>query len=231
MNSKTPLTIAIVEAGLELVPKELWREPGVISTARRRKKKPGEILLDMSLHYHAMKKYLRDWFKRGRPDIVHVMLLNALSSPLNIEGLLRIYIHTIQGLLIWVNPSTRIPRNYNRFVGLMEQLLIEGQVPTKTDKPLMKVLELDLKKFINEENFSEVILMDERGEHMKLDEFSRLVTSNKSLVMIGGFQRGTFSQYIESLATRKISIYPKSLDAWVVISRVIESVERAYGIF
>ncbi|RLE91418.1 MAG: 16S rRNA methyltransferase, partial [Thermoprotei archaeon] len=50
------LSIIFIDAALELVPKSLWSHPSVRATAARRGKKPGEILLDKSLHYHAMKR-------------------------------------------------------------------------------------------------------------------------------------------------------------------------------
>lgn len=42
-----------------------------------------------------------------------------LDSPLNRAGLLQVYIHTNNNVLIEVNPQTRIPRTFKRFAGLM----------------------------------------------------------------------------------------------------------------
>ena len=46
-----------------------------------------------------------------------------LDSPLNRAGLLQVYIHTAKNVLIEVHPQTRIPRTFDRFCGLMVQLL------------------------------------------------------------------------------------------------------------
>uniref|UniRef100_U3JPV5 EMG1 N1-specific pseudouridine methyltransferase n=1 Tax=Ficedula albicollis TaxID=59894 RepID=U3JPV5_FICAL len=46
-----------------------------------------------------------------------------MDSPLNRAGLLQVYIHTKKNVLIEVNPQTRIPRTFDRFCGLMVQLL------------------------------------------------------------------------------------------------------------
>ena len=46
-------------------------------------------------------------------------LLTLLDSPLNKAGLLSIFIHTSQGLLIEVHPEVRIPRTFKRYSGLM----------------------------------------------------------------------------------------------------------------
>lgn len=41
------------------------------------------------------------------------------DSPLNRAGLLQVYIHTENNVLIEINPQTRIPRTFKRFAGLM----------------------------------------------------------------------------------------------------------------
>ena len=61
------LTIVIAEAELELVPEEALNERCVIESAKKRGKKPEEILLDSSYHHKA--EICRSG-RRGRPDIV-----------------------------------------------------------------------------------------------------------------------------------------------------------------
>lgn len=68
-----------------------------------------------------MKKNNRD-IAVCRPDITHQCLLMLLDSPLNRAGLLQVYIHTCNNVLIEVNPQTRIPRTFKRFAGLMGEL-------------------------------------------------------------------------------------------------------------
>jgi rRNA small subunit pseudouridine methyltransferase Nep1 len=75
------INIILLEAGIELVPKEIVNHPSVVKNAKRRKKKPEDTLLDISLHYHAMKK-LENVHKRGRPDIIHQALLIMLTDPM-----------------------------------------------------------------------------------------------------------------------------------------------------
>ena len=45
-----------------------------------------------------------------------------MDSPLNRAGLLQVYVHTEKNVLIEINPSTRIPRTFDRFCGLMGQI-------------------------------------------------------------------------------------------------------------
>ncbi|MEM4363521.1 MAG: hypothetical protein QXT90_05715, partial [Candidatus Caldarchaeum sp.] len=85
------LFLLLVEAAVETVPEEIQNHPAVLKDAGRRGKKPSQVLLDRSYHHWAMKT-LKDGQKRGRPDIVHFSLLEALGSPLNMKGLLETYV-------------------------------------------------------------------------------------------------------------------------------------------
>ncbi|KAJ8869601.1 hypothetical protein PR048_028594 [Dryococelus australis] len=79
-------------------------------------------LLNCDDHISILKKHNRDPGS-CRPDITHQCLLMLLDSPLNRAGLLQVYVHTENNVLIEVNPQTRIPRTFKRFAGLMVQLL------------------------------------------------------------------------------------------------------------
>ncbi len=230
-----PIHIILAESGLELIPKEIQSHRSVVKSAKRRGKRPCDILLDVSLHYKAM-RLLPKWYKRGRPDIVHISLLLALSSPLNKTGLLRFYIHTLNDIMIYIEPETRIPKNYNRFIGLMEQLLKIGKVPPNSDRPLISIENKSLKQFIYENNFDEVILMHEKGVKYTPNSLGNLIANlinngKKVCIVIGGFQHGDFEESTLNLATKKVSIYPKSLETWIVLSRVIEGIENAFNLF
>ena len=221
--------IVLLESSLELVPFEIAGHSSVIRSAKKRGKKPSEILLDKSLHYHAMKK-LREAEKRGRPDIVHVSLLEALESPLNKEGFLRIYVHTYPGDVIFIDPSTRIPRNYNRFVGLMEQLLTIGKVPPDTAKPLMYVKTMRIEDLIENVNTHGLILLRETGERKKPIEVVEYAIKNNYLIGIGGFPHGDFSEKLIKISKAEFSIYDRTLATWIVLSRIIVAAEAYYGL-
>ena len=61
--------------------------------------------------------------KKFNSSLSFQCLLMLLDSPLNRAGLLQVYIHTAKNVLIEVHPQTRIPRTFDRFCGLMVQLL------------------------------------------------------------------------------------------------------------
>jgi rRNA small subunit pseudouridine methyltransferase Nep1 len=214
------VNLIILEAALELVPKEILSHPAVVKNAKKRSKKPEEILLDISLHYHAMKK-LKDWHKRGRPDIIHQIILTFLSEKSDIKG--EFYIHTINSKIIKVNPNMRPPKTYNRFVGLMEQLLLHGKVPPNSSNPLMEVLNLDLhdikKKY-------KIVLLWEKGKKISPTELCNL---ENSLLGIGGFAHGDFSEEILELADEKVSISSMSLESFQVVCRILSSCNYLLG--
>jgi len=219
------LILIIADAGLELVPKELWKHPSVYKNAERRGKKPWQVLLDVSLHYSAMRSLERKE-KRGRPDITHMCLLEALSSPSNLSGSLEVYVHTVEGKIICLDPKVRLPRNYNRFVGLMEQLLERGKVPPSSSKPLLKISDKGLKELVTDLNPSRVLILSEKGKLIRFGDLTRVLASEgKPLAIVGGFQAGDFSKEVTSLGGDFISIYPKPLDAWAVVSRVLTAYE------
>lgn len=222
---RNSVTIILAESALELVPREIAWHPSIKNWAKRRGKAPTETVLDVSLHYFAMKE-LRDKEKRGRPDIVHLSLLEALSSPLNIEGRLRFIVHTINDYTIFIDPLTKVPRNYLRFLGLMEQVLKFGRAPPDSQTPLIRAVAMDFPRLLEELGVSEVVLLDERGAREKPVEVCRKSLRDGIPIIIGGFPRGDFSPVIRSYAKYTHSIYPRPLDTWVVVSRVISGCEE-----
>jgi len=223
------LHIILLESSIELVPREIINHPAVLKNARRRRKKPYEILLDVSIHYHAMKK-LKDREKRGRPDIVHISLLNILESPLNKEKRVNVYVHTIGGHIIFINPETRIPRNYNRFTGLIEQLLVHGRVPPESDNPLLYVKTMSLRDLLDEIKVDGLILLREKGEYAKPSIIVREALEKNYAIGIGGFPHGDFSEETLKLASKQYSIYGSTLATWIVVSRIISAAENILGI-
>ena len=103
-------TLVIAESSLELVPSEIASHTACRNAARRLNKKPAGMILDGSIHHSAMRK-LPDRERRGRPNIVHFCLLEALGSPLNLEGRLDTWVHTIDDRALHFDPEVKLPRN------------------------------------------------------------------------------------------------------------------------
>lgn len=220
--------MVFADAPVELVPTRLLSHPAVRKYAQRFNKGKN-ILLDDSYHHSAMRT-LTHWERRGRPDIVHFSLLQVLGSPLCREGKLAIYVHTTQERLITIAPQTRLPRNYSRFKGLMEQLLAEkgskgGLIDVKEKIPFKAFVE-DL------ECGDAVIGFSKRGEQVKLSKlFSDWNPDENMAIVIGAFPRGDFSEPVKESITKMVSIYTDSLDAWIVTSRVLSRLEMLHDVF
>jgi rRNA small subunit pseudouridine methyltransferase Nep1 len=223
------LILVLAEAALETVPKDLWSHPAVRRHSKRQKKPPQHLLLDRSLHHSAMRR-LEENEKRGRPDIIHIALLEALGSPLNKEGLLQVYIHTNQDSAITVNPKARLPRNYNRFVGLIEQLFQLGKVPSEGET-LLKLENKTLQNLLAEAKADYVIAFSREGQPTTIEEaVSTLQAKRRPAVIIGGFPHRHFSKTTLQLADEVVSVDSEMLEAWTLTSRVIYEYERALSL-
>jgi rRNA small subunit pseudouridine methyltransferase Nep1 len=223
------LTLVLTESALETIPQSLWKHPLVKRHAKKRRKHPRFLLLDRSYHDAAMKS-LRDSGKRGRPDIVHFALLEALGTPLNKEGYLRIYVHTINDHVVQVNPEVRLPKNYTRFVGLFEQLFQLRRIPPAG--PALLLLERkNLDQLLQDNECDYVLAFSTKGSRGKLDEtMQKLQARERPTVLIGGFAHGHFSETTAKLADEIVCVDPEMLEAGVVTSRVIYDYERAISL-
>ena len=218
------LHLVLAEAELELVPPAIASHPSVKAQAKRKGKKATEILLDSSFHYRAMRK-LPEAERRGRPDITHISLLLALDSPLNREGLLRVYVHTRNDEVIRIDPTTRLPRSYHRFVGLIEELFKTGAVPP--GKPLLTLEKKTLPELLNELEGKKLVF-SEKGERKK---WSELFPTDRSVVaVVGAFPHGDFHTDWSKLPCELVCIDPDPLSADTVVSRILFAYEQAIGL-
>lgn len=223
------LSLILAESALERVPKPLWSHPSVFKMAERLNKKPGHLLLDRSFHHKAMLR-LKDAYRRGRPDIVHFCLLEALGTPLNRENLLRTYVHTIDNYVLYPSSDVRLPRNYDRFTGLIEQLYDSSKI-LKDDKILLELKRGSLQNIVDEVKPSYIIAFTRMGKSIPLHQTMRgLATQERPVVIIGAFPRGHFSEETRKISNELLSIDPESLEAWTVVSRVIYEYERAINL-
>jgi rRNA small subunit pseudouridine methyltransferase Nep1 len=223
------LTLIITESALETIPESLWNHPAIRKLSKTRRRPPSQILLDRSYHHAAMKN-LENSEKRGRPDIAHFALLEALGSPLNKEKQLATYIHTLGNVTIQINNETRLPRNYSRFVSLIEQLFETGRVPpNKNEKPLLILKQQTLTQLVKEEiKPKRLLALSRAGKPQTLeDTISNLAKFDKACVMIGGFPKGHFTKETLELADEAACIDSEMLETSTVVSRAVYEFERA----
>jgi rRNA small subunit pseudouridine methyltransferase Nep1 len=215
------LHLIIADASLELVPSELWKNPAVSRDAMRRRIEPSRMLLDRSFHHSAMTR-LKDGFKRGRPDLVHATVLSATCSPLYDEGLLKVYIHTLAGEVIEFHERTRVPKNYIRFRGLMEKALSE-----RNAGPLIRVFNSDFRGLLEAIRPEFVIGLSTLGRKRDLQELCiESARRSRPCFVVGGFPHGHFSEEVVKGLDDVVRIHEKSLEAHVVVSRLLYEIEK-----
>ncbi len=224
-----PLIMILVNCGLELIPSQIRNHSAIKRNLTGRSSIFSSQLLDNALHHSAMIK-LKDFEKRGRPDIAHLCLLNALGSPLNKTGNLKLYLHTYQNKIFEFNPEIRIARNFNRFKGLMAKLLIDGEINAEAVS-LISSFNGSLKYLISSFDNPEIILLSRSGKLIKnhSELFSRDHDKNV-IAIIGGFQKSSFSKDILAISENVVAISEFSLDAWIVVNKVISFYELIHEI-
>lgn len=148
-----------------------------------------------------------------------------MDSPLNRAGLLQVYIHTEKNVLIEINPQTRIPRTFDRFCGLMVQLLHKYSIhaadgPQKLLKviknPVSDHLPLGCKKYGT-------------SFHVEKVTNPRDIVPEKEpvVVVIGALSHGSVDvDYIED--TISISSYP--LSAALACAKICSAFEEKWNV-
>ena len=215
------LNLIIAEAALETIPDEIIRHPSVTNDARRTGNEPSTLLLDRSIHHAAMVK-LGDQFKRGRPDLVHLTLLNATSTPLYQDGLAKVYIHTRNDVVLEFRERTRPPKSYSRFRDLMRKSMRE-----MPESGLIKVYELSVGALLKNIGPDLVVGLSIQGGSSSYEEVAAQLSAKRSpAVLVGGFPRGHFTPETTESFDRVVRVDKRSLDAHVVVARLIYEVEK-----
>ena len=217
------ISLVISESALELVPFELEDHPSVVSHARKLGKYSSEILLDNSWHFAAMKG-IKNEIKRGRPDLVHFSILEATTIPLYLQNKLNLFVHTIDDKVIHFGKNVHLPKSYHRFEGVIEKLYQEKKIIAKNEL-LLEIKEQTFSELIHEINPSKIIGFSIEG---KLSSYEKIATQipNNSCIVIGGFQKGHFSDSVQNTITDLFSIGNESFESHVIASRILYEYEK-----
>jgi rRNA small subunit pseudouridine methyltransferase Nep1 len=190
------ISVVFAETALELVPSEIVRQKQVVLEAKKRKKAAGEMLLDANKHFQAMNA-LAGKEKRGRPDIAHDLLKFSLDSPLNKQGKIRVFMHCRGDFVLRVDGETRLPRSFNQFCGLMEDVWRKREIKAG-GKTLLEVKQQSLDSLFNEIGCVTVVF-DPRGKETTLrgliEKFEGLAGKDGKkdfCLVVGGFPHGDF---------------------------------------
>jgi rRNA small subunit pseudouridine methyltransferase Nep1 len=217
------ISLVLAESALELVPLEIQNHPSVLSHAQKLGKNPSEILLDNSWHFAAMKG-IHNEIKRGRPDIIHFSILEATTIPLYFQNKIKIYIHTIDNNVIYIGKNVHIPKSYHRFEGLIEKLFQEKIIKSDTE-PLLEIKEKSFPELINELKPSKIIGLSSKGKLSSFEKISSEISDN-TCIIVGGFQKGHFSESVQNKINLLFSIDTLSYEAHVVVGRMLYECEK-----
>ncbi len=217
------ISLVLADSALERVPADMARHPAVAASAKKAGKKPADMLLDISWHFAAMKG-MKDAERRGRPDIMHLDLLEATSIPLYFEGKLDIYIHTINDEVIIVGDNVRLPKSFHRFAGLMEKLFREKKVESD-DGTLLRLERMDFASLVKRIRPTSVIGLSPDGMASSYAE-AACVLDNGSCLVVGGFQRGQFSRQVADGIDESYSVDDYGLESHIVLARILYEYEQ-----
>ena len=137
--------------------------------------------------------------------------------------------HTRHEKLITVDPSTRLPRMFYRFEGLLEHLFLTGEAPP--ENPLLRLGDASLAELIERIRPRKVITFSEQGKRKLCREiFGGISKEDDVCAIVGAFPRGDYLSNVVGLSDELVSLDPEPLRAPTVIARVIYAYEEAFGI-
>ena len=223
------LNLVIAETALETIPVEIFQHTS-LKKIRDSGKKPTQILLDRTFHHFAiLSSNLKQDYKRARPDILHIVLLNALATPLFKNNQLKVFVHTINNQVIRIGDNLRIPKSYSRYEGLILDLFKNKKIKSKDGCLLLELNDdLSFSNLLSKYIKPDVIIgLSTNGIFKNFEHVSKELFQFKNpCIVIGGFPKGHFSKDIESCLEKKYSISNLSLEAHIVISRLLYEFEK-----
>jgi rRNA small subunit pseudouridine methyltransferase Nep1 len=172
-------------------------------------------------------KRLPDSLKRGRPDIVHFAIMEALSTPLFMNMMLKVYIHTINDKIITIADNLRVPKSYFRFERLMVSLFRDNVIKSNEGTILMKLSDGSFADLIDIIKPDMVIGLSTVGVQSKAQKVAENAQSvDHPSFVIGGFAKGHFSENVTRSLGPTYSISNVALETHVVIARILYECEK-----
>ena len=222
------LTILLVDTELELIPTDMLEDYSIRVHAKKRKKAAQKIILDSNYMHSAIERYYPgESNRRGRPDILYHFLMVVMDSILNKKGEMRVFVHTRGDKIIEVSPEVRLPKSYNRFVGVMEDLFEKGTIKTG-ETTLLRLIDGNLSRLMEISGGRNARILAPKGKREKISSVLQKGELNQT-VIIGGFSEGDFRSDVYALG-EALSIYDEELTIWSVAMEVIAQYERDFGI-
>ncbi|MGI0078405.1 MAG: hypothetical protein ACRECH_02165 [Nitrososphaerales archaeon] len=220
--------MVLEEASLEILPGRLRAHVSAKRVQQIFGVNPEMQILDSNFHRSAMSS-LKDLEKRGRPDVVHLALLDATSTPLFSQGKVKITIHTRTGSLITLKTGTRPPRTLQRFCGVAAKIL-SSEIEEKELNLFDVTHKVSFEELLSSFRVQKTVALTKLGAYRMLDEVIQgLHQSKRTAWIVGGFAHGHFRPEVTESSDEIISISNESLAAHVVTARLCYELERSLG--
>jgi len=172
-------------------------------------------------------KKLHDDHRRGRPDIVHFALMEALSTPLFLNNMLRVYVHTINDKIIAVADNLRIPKSYFRFEGLMLNLFKDKTIKSEEGTVLMELADGTIAELLESIQPAKIIGLSTTGVSKTAEKVAGIAGKLENCTfVVGGFPRGHFTEKTTRRLGEVYSISNFGLESHVVIARLVYECEK-----
>ena len=185
-------------------------------------------ILNCDDHNNFLRKHKKDP-SLYRPDILHQELMAILDSPLNKAGRVSsIYVETAGGVLLHIDPHTRLPRTFKRFCGLMLQLLQKLSIRSNAGpSKLLKVIKQPVTKYLP--IGCRRIELSHSAENLVnfMDYVKKLPPTEPVVIIAGAMAHGRAEV---SWADDAVSVSGYPLSGASALSRVCHSFEGLHGI-
>ncbi len=216
------LTIILHNAALELVNERVCnsKHAAVINDAKRRNKNPKDILLDLTVHQSAI--YPDKLYNSGRPDLVHIFLLqyHHIMKLLATSQEIQLFVHTKNDEVFFCPQNWRVPVHFIRFRGLLEKFLKEKSIKLSETEQL-ELKNSSLNELIDYLNPETIINLTEHGKYNYdlLEEIQNPKNQKHTVLLIGGYQKGEVDiakTLNKSLIEMKLFDEPTT--AWMILN-------------
>ncbi|CAG8454926.1 3847_t:CDS:2 [Acaulospora colombiana] len=204
-------------------------ERACLETYRVANTKPPQYqLINCDDHQKALQKLGNS--KNYRPDITHQCMMALLDSPLNKAGLMQVYIHTTNNVLIEVSPHVRIPRTFKRFSGLMVQLIHKLSIhSTDGNEKLLRVIKNPVTNYLPTKCVKLALSYD--ATPVRLSNYLPTLPPDHSIcIAVGAMAHGS-DNFADEWIDNKIGISQYPLSAAVACSKFCCELESFWGIW
>ncbi|TYK19496.1 ribosomal RNA small subunit methyltransferase NEP1-like [Cucumis melo var. makuwa] len=186
-------------------------------------------ILNQEKHAEFLRRKRMDPYKY-RPDIVHEALVHIMYSRICMAGLVQaVFVRTDEGVLIKVDPRTRIPESLDEFCDMMSQLLQKLSTKAKGNRgKLLQVVKNPVIQYLPV-NCVKIGLSSSSKKVIEPRDYLKTFSNDINLVfVIGAMAHGKIDdENIDEL----ISVSGYHLSARVCLRMIYESLAKKYEIW